>query len=532
VKTPITLRKFIFAAAFAQIVCFCGCSTEPIIKHVRGDFDEWESSEETEAFDAEIFEEMEKDAEGTLGEVRITVKNVGIDAAYVKYADYQSIGFGSMGFTIYDANGKVVELDESCTMPCKEDACEIIMCEAPAEMVKQILPGGEAKFVWDGTAYDFENCETPRGDVASCNRRKQVPYGAYRARFCYSYKFGFYGSDYPTRNREDTISQAWTENPQCVDFDFEMGAKPRDYNFEINADMNGAEKEFGYCGQAWTFSMLPYFYFLPGPYRVKEGSSAVLFVAPGESAVAVCLKYAGMSYYVSEASKEILLNASAFIGKNGCEKDLRSYSYAYKIPPLSAGKYAAYIETFTDVMPPSAVVKVDACEDCLQCPDGEHSRIMESCSADCGCIDKGAVCGNACISYCLASDDCDDDYRCYYGPSTQMAVFTCGPYAENECDYDWQCGKGFICEKGNSPHKRCVRDIDVRAIEDRLGRGIHCGCDAECPGTQSCVKFEPNFTKSFCAITCADNRECPEGWNCLGMTQSGLQGICVPPYDD
>lgn len=550
-KKPITLKAFLLAAALAQIVFFSGCSTETVIKRVYGDAEEWEpgeTSDETDvletvteydadkeaAADFEIFSETEadKDVEGGLGEVRITVKNVGVDAAYVKYVDYQSIGSGSMGFTIYDADGSVVQLDSSCVMPCREDFCEIVMCEPMAETIKQILPGGESKFVWDGTAYDFDHCETSNGDIAGCSKRKIVSPGAYKARFCYSYKFGFYGTDYPARNREDSISQAWTENPQCVDFDFEIGAQPRDYNFEINADMNGAEKEFGYCGQAWRFSIYPYYYFSPGSYRVKEGSSMIIFVAPAESAAAVCLKYADMSYYVNETTKEITLNASAFIGKNGCDIDKRSYGYAYKISPLPAGKYSAYIETFTDRVPPEAVVNIDACAECLQCMDGEHSRVMQSCSADCGCIDKGATCENVCISYCLASDDCDDDYRCYYGPSTQMAIFTCGPYDDDECDYDWQCDKGFICEKGNSPHKRCLPNMDTRVIEDRFGRGIHCGCDAECPGTQSCVKFDFNFTKGFCAIACADGRECPEGWNCLGMTQSGLQGICVPPYDD
>jgi hypothetical protein len=110
-------------------------------------------------------------------------------------------------------------------------------------------------------------------------------------------------------------------------------------------------------------------------------------------------------------------------------------------------------------------------------------------------------------------------------------VGRCQELTDDECFWTGDCDSGFVCTDDDDVPQRCVPDMDVRGLVDDAtpGRSFHCACDAECPGAQSCVRMEFGFTAGFCAFRCADARDCPDGWTCLGETSSGLEAICLPP---
>ena len=172
---------------------------------------------------------------------------------------------------------------------------------------------------------------------------------------------------------------------------------------------------------------------------------------------------------------------------------------------------------------------VQSCSECQSCSSPPTVALGSACRADCDCKDSGAVCdiNRLCTLYCLSSSDCPTGFRCGQSPSTQAFAFVCDSELRPECSETERCPKGFACEVTARGLRRCVHRFDTRTLSH--GIGIHCGCDAECPGEQRCVKYEFNFVNGFCAHACRDARDCPRGWRCLEMTESGLEAVCVPP---
>ncbi|MEO1270941.1 MAG: hypothetical protein AAFX99_22870, partial [Myxococcota bacterium] len=135
------------------------------------------------------------------------------------------------------------------------------------------------------------------------------------------------------------------------------------------------------------------------------------------------------------------------------------------------------------------------------------------------------VCEGRCAVECRSNRDCPGNWLCESFTDGQGA--RCRLQDQDACRTTSDCPQGQRCIRDGNAFARCLPDLDVRGL-DSEGRGVWCGCDAECPGGQSCVRMEVDLTDGFCALRCRDDRDCPDAWSCLGLTASGLSSICVP----
>ena len=465
------------------------------------------------------------------GTLTIMLTNTGTDAAYVKYNQTAKLGAGNGGIAVMKGDSTLV-VDSSCTMPC-EGGCMQIACDAPPDQLRQIFPGEAMILTWDGGYYTFEDCETPTGGAATCHRKQQVAAGNYTLHFCYSFLMDVSESYLPVRLAGDILDNARVADPICADIDVQIPETAKTVNHVFYASLGIPKKTPGYCGQVWTWPLAQPGIVLQGePYNVAEGSSPVYLLGAQFDEAPPCWRWGEVNRWVNAATRQANISASVFTGQRECPSGVFDKPlHAAIIPPLEAGDWTVMVGAYSYSYRSTHSLTVTACPICLECPDGEFSAIGGSCSADCGCKDGGSVCetSSLCMNYCLSADDCPAGYACQYSEYTAAAVSACTTLREDLCRWDIECPKGHRCIEDNNSFKQCRREMDTRMVEAQYGQGIACGCDAECPGTQSCVRFEDFFTDGFCAIVCRDARDCPETWECSGLTQSGIASICRPP---
>jgi|GEM_PF-1750862 len=475
------------------------------------------------------------DHEGILaGPLTVVLTNTGPDAAYVTYTGSNSLGLDNGGLTLLDRDGNSIPTHPGCTAPCG-DECVEIACDQPIPQVRQILPGESMTLEWEGEYYSFESCETDSGGTATCHRQQQAPHGRYSLRFCYSLELRVSDWGMPRRQRDDIIQYASMDDRICINLSLELvrNINYRDYSFAANLD--GETKEPGYCGQMWSYSIEQPNMSLQGePYSIDQGSSPVFLMRPQFDEAPLCYRFGEVMSTVREDDHQVYVHAAVWNGLRECGGAYEAALHALVLPPLPPGDWTALFGSYATPETLRHDFTVNPCPSCVECPDGEFGSYGDLCSADCGCIDQGAVCGNniSCMNYCLSADDCPPEHGCGHSPYTAAAVHACSPLADNQCQRDDQCLPGHICTADGNGYTRCVRDMDTRIAAGNQGRGIACGCDAECPGMQSCLRFEQFVPDGFCAFICRDNRDCPDNWQCIGMTQSGLASICMPPWEE
>jgi len=529
------LRILIFAVL---VTLCCGSCDTPTVYIMGGDRDTDSDTDvnsdspveaDREFVDADI--DLDDITDGApAGPLTLILTNNGPDAAYVKYTRSSAFGLGNGGITVLDANGETMAANPGCTISC-DDECSRILCEEQVPAVRQILPGDSMTLTWDGDYYPFEDCETNAGHTATCHRHRHISPGDYCLRFCYSF---FLHSDWgmPQRLQEDILNFSRTGEQTCVDIPVSVTEEPQTLRHDFEADLGPNTKEAGYCGQIWTWPLAQPGFVLQGePYSIPEGSSPVFLMGPRFDEAPPCWRWGEVAGWPQASDNTVQVYGSVFTGQRECpggsfDKPL----HAAIIPPLDAGDWTAYFGSYAMAMNRSHNFTVTPCPSCLECSDGEYSSLREYCIADCGCIDNGAVCDirAMCMNYCLSSNDCPAGFTCRYSNYTAAAVNACTPLMENFCHGNSDCPKGYICVEDDNGHDHCRREFDTRIVAENHGQGIACGCDDECPGTQSCVRFEDFFTDGFCALICRDNRDCPENWECIGLTQSGIASICMP----
>ena len=523
---------------FCIALCAAGCDNETI--HITGGDrdtdDDAQDSDETSGNDGVDDAVTDGDTDGNLpatGGLTITLSNTGSDAAYVTFTGSTKLGAGNGGIEVMKWEAEnTLAVDFGCSVPC-EAGCMTIACEAPPEQLRQILPGESMTLTWDGSYYDFEDCEPPLGGIASCFRKRQATAGAYMLHICYSLLMNTRDTGMPERLNGDILDMARMADPVCADVPVQLTENLKTIEHSFAASLGDTKKQAGYCGQIWTWPLAqPGFSMQGEPYYVAEGSSPVFLVKPMFDEEPPCWRWGEVSRRADAATRQAHIIASVFTGMHECpsgpfDKPL----HAAIIPPLDAGDWTVMLGAYSYSYRSTHDLTVTACPRCLECPDGEFSPIGAACSADCGCFDAGTVCEtfSRCMNYCLSADDCPADYACSFSGYTAAAVNACIPLAEDFCRWDTECPKGHRCIEDDNGFKQCRREMDTRIAKEHYGMGIACGCDAECPGTQSCVRFEDFFTDGFCAIVCRDARDCPENWECMGLTQSGIASICRPP---
>jgi len=452
--------------------------------------------------------------------------NTGEEAAYVRHL-YKGY-FDHLGFSVLNPDGGAVHTEHDCLPMCDGDCVEY-MCEPPPIEVMQILPGGEVRFEWDGFGYEYETCISKEEREVTCYTEVKLPDGQYYLQFCYSTMLQVNDDYLPRRWSNDILSDSEPLEPVCLKLPIMLENGHHKLEETFNATLANAEKPWEYCGNAWIFSPHPITSILNGVNSTVEDSSVLMPVIGKEELInAGCWRLGGMAYYIS-GDYGIGLQNGFFYSTRVCDKDIQNSYYYYVLPPLKAGSYEVWIDPLTDRIADSWYFSVKECTGCPECPTEPTKNIGGECSRDCFCK-QGAVCNawGVCEKHCLTNLDCPENYGCFDNQMTAQPVKLCHKLEEDECRSDYDCKAGFYCKKVNedSGFRRCMPDMDTRLLEN--GMGIHCACDAECPGVQSCVKMEFNFVKGFCAIRCRDARECPDGWKCLEMTQSGLQAICTP----
>jgi hypothetical protein len=447
------------------------------------------------------------------GNVRFEINNAGDLPVYLAPVIRSDSWFG---ISVYDENGEQVIMELPCAARC--DSCQDVACEPPERRVRQLLPGESLTLDWNGAWAMPRSCELD-GRQVGCVEYERPPAGRYEAHFCFSTLLAPDPAG-ARRRRDDTLVSVDLGPLTCVVKPFEL----RERGAWVMADLVGdpVDKAFGYCGQAWEYDRRAVPEFSGEIPPAAEGGSVavpVSLVRPDE----LCGEWGWMSWV--ERDRTIALRAGAWLGTRACRSDL----YVYLLDPLVAGSWRAVITTLIDFMPEPVPFEVEACDGCGQCPEPEVVEIGGTCRGDCACSDGARCIGGLCTLYCRSNRDCRPDTLCSAGrvgepiPSARR----CRARQPDECAQNQDCAPGSFCQGDANFSSRCLPDLDKRFLTGEAGRSLHCGCDAECPGAQSCVRFEVNFTQGFCALRCSDQRDCPKNWSCLGETASGLESICV-----
>lgn len=431
-------------------------------------------------------------------------------------------GSSHLGVSILDANREQLALNIPCTTSC--DACEDIACEPPEPRVKQLLPGNSLAVGWDGFYHVGDVCES-NGNRIGCSHRRAAPVGDYAVRVCFTTLLET-NADFPPRRRrtDDTLSLAEPRGQECLTVPFALTEGGGEVVVEILP--SPVTKEHGYCGQAWTYDRFRWSNFHGAIPPTREANSvAIPMTLAQPDPTDGCFAFGFMRAAALEDGRYVDLRSAAWIGARDCDQEL----YVYLVDPLVRGDWEAIIETMVNFMPPPQDFTVEACDDCGDCLDPEVRELGEACRGDCQCGGDARCIGGECTQFCRNNLNCRADQTCQPGRDQDPVPLAriCRLTDANQCSNDFQCPRGEFCQTDGNAWARCLPDFDLRLIE-QAGRSFHCGCDAECPGVQSCVRFDINFTEGFCAIRCADNRDCPDAWMCLPETSSGLEAICVP----
>lgn len=470
----------------------------------------------------------ENDIDGKLPGIHAELTNRGDQAAYTNRIFQEE---SQRAFRILDENHQVLPLRPFCVPQCGEECLEVL-CKPSTPEVRQILPGESIEFFWDGLLYEPVGCMTEGYGKLPCYERRAAAAGQYYLQFCFSTLIETDAISDPQRKPEDIIENVWMADPRCVEYPIELEAGVHQLQADFEASMGEEKKTWRYCGPGWTFSPAPAFEILAGQLNAIEGNSVVIPVQLNEESFSgACWRNASMEHYVNESEMEITLHGGIYYSESFCEVSMEDRIFGHMLGQLKPGTWTA--QTQSPITPEADVLvfEVHPCPDCLDCGDMPSAGLNEACTSDCQCIDEAAVCNFNCQRHCASNSDCPAGTHCRYDDS--IAAVTppkCLPQLENECASHRDCRKGFDCLADDSGWRRCLPDVDTRIIADQYGQGIHCACDVECPGVQSCIRFEFNFTDGFCALRCRNEADCPTDWQCLGLTQSGLQAICIPPY--
>lgn len=472
--------------------------------------------------------DVESDIDGKPPGIYATLSNRGEHAAYANITFMED---SQRAFRILDENRSPLPMKADCAIPCS-GACEPILCEAPTPKVRQILPGDGIGFFWNGMLHEPSSCTSEDDSEVQCYNERAAAPGQYYLQFCFSPLLDIDAIERPQRLPGDILQPVWIADPRCVEYPIELEAGVHRLQADFEADLGTEKKSWSYCGPGWTFTPNPGFEIPAGQLNAIEGSSVVIPVQLKEESFAgACWRNASMEHDIDESEREITLYGGIYYSASFCEVSMADRVFGHRLGRLKPGAWTARTQSpitpETDVL----VFEVEPCPDCLDCEDPPNAGLSETCTSDCQCLDEEAICNFNCRRYCASNIDCPAGAQCRYDDSiAAVTAPKCLPQLEDECSSYYDCRKGFDCSADDSGWRRCLPDLDTRIIADRYGQGIHCACDAECPGVQSCIRFEFNFTEGFCALPCRDQRDCPTDWKCLGLTQSGLQAICLPPY--
>ncbi len=452
------------------------------------------------------------DEGGSGGNVRFVMTNAGDLPVYLAPVLRADSWFG---VSVHDADGRQVVMEIPCAQRC--DACQEVACEPPERRVRQLLPGESLTLDWNGAWAVESACGVPGREVR-CVEYRRPPVGQYEARFCFSTLLDV-GSDVARRRRDDTIAPAQMGPPTCVVKQFDL----RERGARVSAELVGepVDKEFGYCGQAWEYDRRTVPEFSTEIPPAREGSSVAIPVGLAEPVP--CAEWGLMSAATRERSVD--LRAAIWRGTQTC----RAEPYVYLLDPLGGGTWTAVLTTLADIMPDPQPFQVDSCTDCEDCEAPESVGLGGVCDGDCACADGARCVAGTCVLFCRSNRDCRPDTQCSPGRVGEPVdgARRCRAGEVDECAQTSECAPGLFCQGDANLPSRCLPDLDKRLLTGGPGSGFHCGCDAECPGAQSCVRFDVNFTRGFCALRCADQRDCPKNWTCLGETSSGLESVCV-----
>ena len=472
--------------------------------------------------------------------VTLRVINDGEVAAYLEPIHKET---SYRGLSVYqlDAAGerRRLSLGPVCETECSE--CVEIACEAPTPASFQLLPGASWEFTWDGSYIAHDSCVTERDTTWSCYNWLQATPGVYVAEVCYAATFRALG-DSARRDidGEDVLQAVEWIDPVCVERTFEFGAD-EEIELRVTPEATPEDKPFGFCGPAWTWSWSP-----PGavfrPERAQRGASVPFTSGSFGGPVASCLApgyTTAPALSPGDPSGVVFATwATTWTGTMACAPS-EPLGNVHLIPSMEIQNEQLGLQISGAQGGPREAVQLTPCPDCS---DGAGERPLgEPCRGDSDCADPGAfcdlrtatecdpagVCEGVCALDCRSNRDCPGNWLCAPLPSDEPVTGRrCTPQAEDACRADYECDPGQRCASDGNAFARCMPDFDTRGLTN--GRGALCGCDAECPGAQSCVRMELNFTDGFCAFRCRDDRDCPTSWSCLGETSSGLGSICVP----
>lgn len=425
-----------------------------------------------------------------------------------------------LGVQILTTQGEVLPLSLGCRTTC--DECQPIQCEPPEPRVRQLLPGDTLPFDWDGTYFEETQCTDV--EAVACRTRRVAARGEYVARVCWTTTLETQRDRPPDRRRDDdTLAPAWLRDVECGESRFLLGRDRATHQLVFSP--RAVEKQHGYCGRAWTYDNVRFPSFAGGIPRPREGETVAIPLGQEEITAQPCHRLGNVGHFVDEGGRYVGLRAGRWLGTRTCAPEI----VTVEAGPVARGEWNAVIETFGDLAP-SQPFTVESCPACLACPDTPTVDLGGSCSGDCQCRQDAACVVGICTRFCRSGLDCRADQICTPGdPDSPGGVAPrCRRLDGDQCARADNCDQGQRCATDGNAPARCLPDLDTRLISEAFGRSFHCGCDAECPGVQSCVRFQFNFTQAFCAIRCADSRDCPEDWDCLGETSSGLEAICVP----
>ncbi|MFL5319195.1 MAG: hypothetical protein ACJ790_06025, partial [Myxococcaceae bacterium] len=205
--------------------------------------------------------------------------------------------------------------------------------------------------------------------------------------------------------------------------------------------------------------------------------------------------------------------------------------------------------------------------------DPRNKICVGECAADADCGDPNLRCSNrVCepVSECTSDTACPINKICAIAPGATAG--SCEPY----CQSDSECSLGSICQRQTDSRYRCVagcRNNQGCALDQRCNSANSCegpnvgservcqatvacnNCELCNPTTSSCYAAKANFPYckpcqnsipdcpggaclqmndglTYCAKTCGNGQECPNGFVCLGyggtLADGGVNSACVP----
>ncbi|MBR58187.1 MAG: hypothetical protein CMH54_09215 [Myxococcales bacterium] len=176
------------------------------------------------------------------------------------------------------------------------------------------------------------------------------------------------------------------------------------------------------------------------------------------------------------------------------------------------------------------------CDTDEQCPISFSCQEVQTSSCDTKDRPTSCVCPD-----CVPGEDCPP-CDCDELPEEQTDEEACVPETANLCVFEPIdcmedadiCGEGFYC----APIESCMSSGSA---------GMACVCP-DCPEGEECPPCdcddvpEPPVEEEICEteaaicapeeIECAENSDCPEGWECAQIEQAGATICACPPCED